>query len=257
MPTPLSLRRVAPDSVRNAVASMTGAPLGGLLIAAALAAPALAGGRTVGLALALLVVAAQLAAIVVGLAALTRAALGRPARPLGVRVGLDEARLAGSMALSGLFLALVLLVLGLVPMAVAGATGFGPGGDFTVVPGTSLEQAGWRIWVLLALEIATVMIVLSLFARLLPAGPATLASGHVVSLAAVKWTRGSGLKPMAGLILMLAPLVALIAWGLLGAPDATWTDWVWAAVLGGVQAPLLVGYATALFRAAAPQGYAP
>ena len=54
-----------------------------------------------------------------------------------------------------------------------------------------------------------------------------------------------------------APLVALIAWGLLGAPDATWTDWVWAAVLGGVQAPLLVGYATALFRAAAPQGYAP
>ena len=56
---------------------------------------------------------------------------------------------------------------------------------------------------------------------------------------------------------MLAPLVALIAWGLLGAPDATWTDWVWAAVLGGVQAPLLVGYATALFRAAAPQGYAP
>ena len=217
MPTPLSLRRVAPDSVRNAVASMTGAPLGGLLIAAALAAPALAGGRTVGLALALLVVAAQLAAIVVGLAALTRAALGRPARPLGVWVGLDEARLAGSMALSGLFLALVLL----------------------------------------ALEIATVMLVLSLFARLLPAGPATLASGHVVSLAAVKWTRGSGLKPMAGLILMLAPLVALIAWGLLGAPDATWTDWVWAAVLGGVQAPLLVGYATALFRAAAPQGYAP
>ena len=257
MPTPISLRRVLPDSLLGAVAAMTGAPFGGLLIALALAAPALIGEQALGVGVAMLILVAQLLAVLVGLAALIRAALGRPAGSLGVRVGKDEGRLAGSMALSGLFLCLVLLVLGLVLLAVAGATGFGPGADFTVVAEASVAQSGWRMWVLLALEIATVMIVLSLWARLLPSGPATVASGQVVSLAAVKWTRGSGLRPMAGLIVMLLPLAGLIAWGLLGAPDAAWTDWIWAAVLGGVQAPLLVGYATALFRAAAPEGYAP
>lgn len=248
----LSLRWIVPESFRLALRAVRGAPLGAGLIALALAAPGLIGEGPVGLATALLVLLVQLAALTVGGTGLTRAALGRTSR-LGVRLGGDEARFLASHLLCGLFLLLVILILGLVLIAVAGATGFGPGEDFTITT-QAAAQGGWRMWVLLALEIAGVMILLTAWARLLPAGPATVASGRVVSLAVVKWTRGGGLKPMAGLILMLAPMALLVVWGLTVAPERPWVDVAWAVVLGGVQAPLLIGYGTALFRAAAPQG---
>lgn len=252
MAQPLSLRRIVPESIGLAVRAVRGAPLGAILIALALAAPALIGERPVGLAAAGLILLGQLAALTVGGTGLTRAALGR-ATGLGVRLGGDEARFLASHLLCGLFLLLVVLILGLVLIAVAGATGFGPGDDFTITA-QAAAQGGWRMWVLLGLEIASVMILLTAWARLLPAGPATIASGRIVSLAVVKWTRGGGLKPMAGLVPMLIPSALLVVWGLTAAPEAAWVDLIWAGVLGGVQAPLLIGYGTALFRAAAPQG---
>lgn len=256
MSSPLSLRQALPDALRLAVTAVRRAPAAAVLIALSMLVPTLLAERTIGLGVALLIMVAQLAAGVVGIAGLTRAALGRTAPPVGLRLDRDEARLLASIALSGLFLVLVALVLGLVLLAVAGATGFGGGADFAVVAQASATQPGWRMWVVLALEIATVMVLLSLWARVLPAGPATLATGQVVSLAALKWTRGSGLRPMAGLMVMLAPSFALVSWALLGAPEADWVDGVWALVLAGVQAPLLVGYATAMFRQTAPEGVA-
>ena len=227
------------------------APIACGLLTVAMLVPTLVGAREVPIWAALPLVLAQMAALFVGWTLLLRTAQQRPGF---AGIGADALRVLGSGLLCGLFLTLIIMVLGLVLLGVAGATGLAEGDDLTMATQAVVADGGWKTFVLLALGIAAVLLVLTLSARLMVAGPATVASGRVVSLASLGFTRGSGLKPAAGLLVALAPTLLLALSALLVPNVGGWIDWVWAGVLGFVQMPLLAGYATGLWRTSLPVG---
>lgn len=222
------------------------APIGCALVMLALLVPTLLGDRQVSALAALPLALAQAGAALFGWTSILRAAMAAPADPAAQ--GRDAARLLGSICLNSLFLALIIMVLGLVILGVAGATGLAEGDDLSMVTAAAVTQSGWETFVLLALEIAAVLLVLTLSARLMTAGPATIAEQRVVSLQTLGATRGSGLKPALGLIVSLAPAWALVASGLFIPPNIWGIDWVWAGVLAFIQTPLLAGYSVGLWR---------
>jgi hypothetical protein len=207
----------------------------------ALLFPVVLAGGVPDLWVALPLVVVQVAAMLLGWTGLLRAAQGR----LGLAgIGADALRVLASGLLNSLFLALVIIVLAIVLLGIAGATGLAPGDDLTMAA-----------QVLLTVEIAAALLILTLAARLLVAGPATVAQNRVISLAALGWTRGSGLRPAAGLVAVLLPYMLLALSVLMMSSASIWVDVVWALVLGFIQAPLLAGYATGLWRTSlAPKG---
>ncbi|MBN8552987.1 MAG: hypothetical protein J0L52_08860 [Caulobacterales bacterium] len=221
------------------------APLACGLMTLAFLFPVFLSARTLSLEMALPLIAAQAGLALIGWTGLLRAAQGRAG--LG-EIGLDALRVMASGLLNGLFLVLVGMVLTIVLLGIAGATGLAPGDDLTMATQAVVSSGGWKTLVLLVVEIAAAMLVLSLSARLLVSGPATIVEGRVVSLAALGWTRGSGLRPAAGLVTALLPYIVLAVSALLIPSGAAWIDVAWAFVLGFIQMPLLAGYATGLWR---------
>lgn len=252
----LSLRRAVVQAVRFAASAWRRAPVGLALMTAGLLVPALVGRAEIGVGEAVLILTAQVLALLVGWTLMLRAAVRDIEGPFGGLLG-DALRVLASNLLSGLFLSLILLIVGLVLLGIAGASGLAPGEDLQMAAAASLSVSGWQGFVILALEIAALLLLLSLWARLLPAGPATVADRRVVSLAMLGRTRGWGLKPAIGALVVLLPTV--LATGALFAMEAHggWIDWVWAGVCGLIQTPLLAGYATALWRDATPEGDRP
>ena len=244
----VSLRSALGEAAAFSAQAWRRAPIGCGLILLSLLVPTFVGERAVSLWLALPLALAQAVAALAGWTSVLRAAMASPSDPAAA--GRDAARLLGSVSLNALFLCLIVVILGLVLLGVAGATGLAPGEDLAMATAASVTQSGWRTFVLLALEIASVLLLLTLFARLSVAGPATLSEQRVVSLQALGLTRGSGMKPALGLVTVLTPLWLLALSGLLAPVEAAWIDWVWAGVLAFIQAPLLAGYSVGLWRSA-------
>lgn len=246
----LSLKSTLSEAFRFAATAWRRAPIDCGLMTAAMVMPILVGVVALPALAVLALTGVQAALILVGWTGLLRAGQGLAGRtPVK-----DVLRLLGSSLLNGLFLALILIVVGIVLLGVAGATGLAQGDDLTMAAQASITDGGWKTFVLLTLEIAALLLILTLSARLMAAGPATIAEQRVVSLGALGVTRGSGLKPAAGLIAALAPLILLGLSALITPIGLQWIDWVWAGVLGFIQAPLLAGFATGLWRAAQVQG---
>jgi len=193
----------------------------------------------------------QLAALLVGWTGLVRAAQGQTGL---AGLGLDSIRVLGASVLNSLFLALIAMILGLVLIGTAGATGLAAGDDLNMVVQSAAVIGGWKAFVLLALEVAALLLMLTLTARLLPAGPASVAERRVISLAALGWTRGSGVKPAVGLVGVLLPSILLALSALLVPNSGDWIDWIWAGVLAFIQFPLLAAFATSLWRGVRPEG---
>lgn len=247
----LSLRSSLAEAGRFAVRSWRTATVACVLLTVAMLVPTLVGERAVSVWVGLPLALGQALAILVGWTALLRAAQGRLDRG---GIGGDSVRVLGASLLNTLFLALIVIVLGIVLLGVAGATGLADGDDLTMMAQAVAADGGWKTYILLALEIAALLLVLTLSARLMAAGPATVANGRVVSLAVLGFTRGSGVKPAAGLIAVLAPTILLALSALVLPQVSGWIDWVWAGVLGFIQMPLLAGYATGLWRSSRPVG---
>ena len=243
----VSLRTALGEAFGFAAIAWRRAPIGCVLVMAALLVPTLIGERALSALVALPLALIQAAAALFGWTSMLRAAMQAPRDPAAQ--GRDAARLLGSVFLNSLFLCLIVMVLGLVILGVAGATGLSDGEDLSMATYAAVSQSGWETYVLLAIEIAGMILILSLSARLLAAGPGTISEQRVVSLQALSWTRGSGLKPALGLIAVLAPTWALALSALLLPLDAAWIDWAWAGVLAFIQAPLLAGYSVGLWRA--------
>jgi len=193
----------------------------------------------------------QLAALLVGWTGLVRAAQGQTGL---AGLGLDSIRVLGASVLNSLFLALIAMILGLVLIGTAGATGLAAGDDLNMVVQSAAVIGGWKAFVLLALEVAALLLMLTLTARLLPAGPASVAERRVISLAVLGWTRGSGVKPAVGLVGVLLPSILLALSALLVPSSGDWIDWIWAGVLAFIQFPLLAAFATSLWRVVRPEG---
>lgn len=245
------LRASLAEAGRFALTAWRTAPVACGLLALGLMVPTLVGERSVGLWVALPLALGQAAAFVLGWTWLLRAAQGRPGLD-GLAV--DAARVLGSILLNSLFLSLVMMVLGIVLVGLAGATGLASGDDLTMVTQTVVSTGGWKTFVLLTLEIAALLLVVTLCARLMPAAPATVAERRIISLATLSWTRGTGLKPAVGLVLVLTPYILLALSVLLAPVGGAWVDGIWAVVLGLIQFPLLAGYATGLWRRVQSEG---
>ena len=246
----VDLKAALAEAFGFAGAAWRRAPIGCVLIALALLAPTLVGERPVSVWAALPLALGQALAALAGWTSLLRAAMDAPADPAAR--GRDAARVLGSILLNGLFLCLIVMVLGLVILGIAGATGLSEGDDLSMAAYAAAVGSGWETFVLLAINIAAVLLVLTLSARLLLAGPGTIAEQRVVSLQALSWPRGSGLKPALGLVVTLAPLWGLTLAALLAPFDAAWIDWLWAGVLAFIQAPMLAGYSVGLWRSVRP-----
>jgi len=247
----VSLRSSLAEAGQAALRAWRLAPLSCGLLTAAMLIPTLVGSQPISIGLAAPLALGQAAAIIVGWTLLLRFAQDRSGLAGSAT---DAVKILASILLSSLFLSLIVVVLGVVLLGVAGATGLAEGEDLAMATQAVVVDGGWKTFVLLVLEIAAVLLVLTLSARLMAAGPATVASGRIVSLAALGFTRGSGLRPAAGLLAALAPTILLAASALLLPWTGGWIDWVWAGVLGFIQAPLLAGYATGLWRAASREG---
>jgi len=246
----LSLRTTLSEAYRFAATAWRRAPVACGLMTAAMLMPILAGMVVMPDWAVLFLVALQATLIMIGWTGFLRAGQGLAERtPVP-----DVLRVLASGLLNGLFLALILIVVGVVLLGVAGATGLAEGDDLTMAAQATITDGGWKTFVLLTLEIAALLLLLTLSSRLMAAGPATIAEKRVVSLAALGATRGSGLKPAAGLIASLVPLILLGLSALITPIDVQWIDWVWAGVLGFIQAPLLAGFATGLWRTTQGQG---
>ena len=243
----LSLGAALGEAFGFAAMAWRRAPIGCLLVMVALLVPTVIGERAVLALVALPLALMQAGAALFGWTSILRAAMQAPRDPAAQ--GRDAARLLGSIFLNSLFLCLIVMVLGLVILGVAGATGLPDGEDLSMATYVAAAEGGWETYVLLAIQIAALILVLSLSARLLAAGPGTLSEQRVVSLQALTWTRGSGLKPALGLVAVLAPTWVLALSALLLPFEADWIDWVWAGVLAVIQAPLLAGYSVGLWRA--------
>lgn len=242
----VDLRAAVGEAFDFAAVAWRRSPVGCALIALALLVPTLLGERPVSIWVGLPLSLGQALVALVGWTSLLRAAMSAPADPAAQ--GRDAARLLGSVFLNGLFLSLILIVLALMILGIAGATGLSEGDDPSMAAYAAVAGSGWETFVLLALNIAAVLLMLSLSARLLAAGPGSIAEGRVVSLQALNWTRGSGVKPALGLIVALAPIWVLTLSALLVPFQGVWIDWVWAGVLAFIQAPLLAGYSVGLWR---------
>lgn len=242
----VSLRNALGEAFRFAAVAWRRAPIGCGLIFVALVLPAVLSSLTVPAWLALVIALFQAALALFGWTSLLRAAIPAPSDPAAQ--GRSAAGLLASIFLCSLFVCLIIMVLGLVLLGIAGATGLSQGDDLTMTTQAAVAVGGWQAWILLALQIASVLIVLTLMARLMPAGPMTIVEGRVISLQALSLTRGSGLKPALGLLVVLAPFW-LLSLGALMAPEAgPWIDWLWAGVLAFIQWPLLAGYSVGLWR---------
>jgi len=245
MTTRVSVRTSLIEAGRFARTAWRSAPLACGLLMLALLVPVFLGNRVPGLWLALPLVVGQVAALAAGWTGLLRAAQGQSGF---ARLGGDALRILGSILLNSLFLALIVIVLGIVLLGTAGATGLEAGDDLAMATQAAVSGGGWKTLVLLTVAVAALLLVLTLSARLMAAGPATVAEKRVISLAALGWTRGAGVRPAVGLIVVLLPYELLILSVLLRPQAGAWVDWIWAAVLAFVQFPLLAGYATGLWR---------
>ncbi len=247
----LGLRQLLATVPSRAVQTVRRGPIACGLLLLGLLVPNFVGDAVLLMGAAIPLLIGQLAALLVGWTGLLRAAQGRT----GVAgVGLDSIRVLSASTLNSLFLALIAMILGLVLIGTAGATGLGAGDDLTMVVQSAAVIGGWKAFVLLALEVAALLLMLTLTARLLPAGPASVAERRVISLAVLGWTRGSGLKPAVGLAVVLLPSILLALNALLVPNSDGWIDWIWAGVLAFMQFPLLAAFSTALWHVVRPEG---
>lgn len=247
----LSLRQLLATVPSRALQTVRGGPVACGLLLLGLLVPNVVGDAVLPMSAAIPLLIGQLAALLVGWTGLLRAAQGQT-RLTGV--GLDSIRVLGASVLNSLFLALIAMILGLVLIGTAGATGLGAGDDLTMVVQSAAVIGGWKAFVLLALEVAALLLMLTLTARLLPAGPASVAERRVISLAVLGWTRGSGMKPAAGLVAVLLPSILLALSALLLPNSDAWIDWIWAGVLAFIQFPLLAAFSTTLWHVVRPEG---
>lgn len=200
--------------------------------------------RGFALALSSLVVLGALARIGVtpDLAAARRLGLG----PIGLQLGLPEARLVGAFLLCLLFLSMILVVLALVVLAVFGTAEL----DVEAIRAREWAAVGppWKLAMLAMVGLITTLVPLLLIVRLSLFPQATLGRGQMVSLNSMGIAYGSFWPLTAGLAITAAPSFALAA-----ACAAGWlTPQVCCAaavlVLVLVQAPLTFAFLGATYR---------
>jgi hypothetical protein len=166
--------------------------------------------------------------------------------PAGLQLTLTEVHLLGASLLCGLFLAIMLALLGLTALALFGGAGL----DAEAIRVRDWGAAGpaWKLWLLAGVAIIVLGAPIVLGVRLSLYAQATVARGRMISLTATRLTNGSMAPLLAGLALVQAPSVA---WALLAATGALPAKAVLAAgvvLVAVVQVPLKAAYLGAAFR---------
>ncbi len=166
--------------------------------------------------------------------------------PQGFQLTRTEARLAGSMLLCALFMAIILSLLALVALALFGAAGL----DAEAVQARDWAAVGpaWKLALLALVGVVVLGTPVLLLLRLSLFAQATVGRGAMTSLGATALTNGAMLPLLAGLIACAVPTLALL--GLVGAGGATGLAPAIAGILvfAALQTPLTAGFLGAAYR---------
>lgn len=166
--------------------------------------------------------------------------------PAGLQLTRTEARLLGATLLCGLFLVIMIALLGLTALALFGGAGL----DAEAIRLRDWGAAGpaWKLWLLAGVGVIVVGAPVVFALRLSLYAQATVSTGRMISLTATRLTNGSMLPLLAGLVLVQLPGIAwalLAVTGVLPAKAALAAGVVLIAV---VQAPLKAAFLGAAFR---------
>ncbi|MDP3405514.1 MAG: hypothetical protein Q8S03_12540 [Brevundimonas sp.] len=129
--------------------------------------------------------------------------------PTGLQFGWPEARLVLSALFCLIFLAMIVIVLTLAVLAIFGTAEL----DIAAIQARDWGSVGapWKLGLLAALGVAAMLIPLLLAVRLSLFVPATLGRNQMVSLNSMGIAYGSYWPLLAGLILTVLPMAALLA----------------------------------------------
>lgn len=165
---------------------------------------------------------------------------------LGFQLSRTEARLAGATLLCGLFLSIMLALLGLTALAMFGGAGL----DAEAVKARDWAAVGpaWKLVLLAFVGVVVLGAPVVLALRLSLFAAATVARGQMISLTSTSLTNGSMAPLFAGLVVVGLPgllWLIVVAQGWLGGSAALAVGTL---VLGLVQAPLTAAYLGAAYR---------
>lgn len=166
--------------------------------------------------------------------------------PAGLQLNQTELRLLGATLLCGLFLAIMLALLGLTALALFGGAGL----DAEAIRVRDWGAAGpaWKLWLLAGVGVIVVGAPVVLALRLSFYAQATVAAGRMISLTATGLTNGSMLPLAAGLALVQAPGLAWALLGLSGLVPAKAALAAGVVMVAVVQVPLKAAFLGAAFR---------
>lgn len=166
--------------------------------------------------------------------------------PAGLQLTKTEGRLLGATLLCGLFLAIMLALLGLTALALFGGAGL----DAEAIRVRNWSAAGpaWKLWLLAGVGVIVVGAPVLLALRLSLYAQATVATGRMISLTATRLTNGSMLPLLAGLILVQAPGIAWAVLAITGALPAKAVLAAGVVLIAAVQVPLKAAFLGAAYR---------
>lgn len=166
--------------------------------------------------------------------------------PAGLQLNRTEARLLGATLLCGLFLAIMLALLGLTALALFGGAGL----DAEAIRVRNWSAAGpaWKLWLLAGVGVIVVGAPVVLALRLSLYAQATVATGRMISLTATRLTNGSMLPLLAGLILVQAPGIIWAVLAITGVLPAKAVLAAGVVLIAAVQVPLKAAFLGAAYR---------
>lgn len=166
--------------------------------------------------------------------------------PAGLQLTRTEGRLLGASLLCGLFLTIMLALLGLTALALFGGAGL----DAEAIRMRNWSAAGpaWKLCLLAAVGLIVVGAPILLALRLSLYAQATVATGRMISLTATRLTNGSMLPLLAGLILVQAPGIGWAVLAVMGAIPAKAVLTCGVVLIAAIQVPLQAAFLGAAFR---------
>lgn len=171
--------------------------------------------------------------------------------PFGLQVRRTELRLLGAFLLGLLCWLIVVTVLALVVLALFG------GAELSVeaIQARDWGAVGplWRVAVLAAATIGALSIALGLAARLTLAGPATVAEDRMVSVLALRLSRGRAVGLTLCLLLGVAPVILLLVLGAVVLPPDSYAT-VATVLLIGLGGPVLAALVVTIHERLSREG---
>lgn len=182
----------------------------------------------------------------IGVAGDRAGAKGLGLGPAGFQLTKTEFRLLGATLLCGLFLVIMIALLGMTALALFGGAGL----DAEAIRVRDWGAAGpaWKLWLLAGVAVIIVGAPIIFGLRLCLYAQATVSTGRMISLTATRLTNGSMLPLLAGLVLVQSPG---IAWALLAVTGVLPVKAALAAgvvLIAAVQVPLKAAFLGAAFR---------